>query len=123
LFVHELSIAQSLIEVACEAASNQGADRIKSMRARIGALSGIVKEALLFSFELAAEGTRCAGATLIIDEVPVTAMCPACGAPRELKDGYRFCCAECGTPMSEILSGRELDLVSLEIESDAAADS
>ena len=55
--MHELSIAQSLIDVACEAAEREGANRVTRLTARIGVLSGVVKECLLFSFGLAAEGT------------------------------------------------------------------
>ena len=119
--MHELSVARSLIEVACEAASRQGANRVVSLRVQIGALSSVVKEAIVFAFEIAAAGTACEGATLLIDEIPVTAMCPRCGVARELRTSYDFSCAACGTMMSEIVAGRELDLVSLEIEADASA--
>ena len=62
--MHELSIAQSLIELACEAALREGGDRIERLNLRIGQLSGVVREALEFSFALAAEGTACEGAAV-----------------------------------------------------------
>jgi len=86
-------------------------------------LSGVVKEALQFSFEIAAEETPCEGALLDIEEVPLTVMCPACVEPRTLPNTYHFFCPVCGTPTPEILTGRELDLVSIEIESHATANS
>jgi hydrogenase nickel incorporation protein HypA/HybF len=119
--VHELSIAQSLIELACEAAQQAGAERVGKLSVRIGVLSGVVRESLLFSFELAAEDTACAGAMLDIEDVPLTVMCPQCQAPQTLTDPWRFVCPDCGTPTAEILTGRELELVSLEIEPNVAA--
>lgn len=117
--MHELSIAQSLIETACETAERAGAARVCRIQLRIGALAGVVKEALAFSFDLAAEGTLCAGAVLDVEEVPITVMCPTCQEPRTLAEAWHFSCPECGTPTPEILTGRELDLVSLEIEQHA----
>lgn len=119
--MHELSITQSLVETACDKAQEVGAARVARVHLRIGALSGVVKEALVFSFDLVAEGTLCAGAVLDIEDVPVTVMCPACQQPRTLAETWHFVCPECGTPTPEVLTGRELDLVSLEIEQHAPA--
>jgi hydrogenase nickel incorporation protein HypA/HybF len=118
--VHELSIAQSMIDVACEAASREGAKQVIKLRARIGLLSGVAKTALQFSFDLAAEGTACEGAVLEIEDVPVTVMCPRCNAPQELQILYSFCCPICGTPTPEILTGQELEVVSVELADDDA---
>lgn len=115
--MHEISIAQSLIDVASQAASKEGAGTVTRLNIRVGLLCGVVKDALLFSFELAAEGTACAGAELSIEEVPVTVHCPDCEEAKTLVETYHFCCPNCGTPTPEILSGQELDLVSIEIES------
>lgn len=120
--MHELSIAQCLIESACEAAAAEGAARVTRLHTRIGALSGVVKEALLFSFELAAEGTLCAGAVLEIEEVPITVYCSQCDAPRSLADAWSFVCPVCGAPTPKVLGGRELDLISVEVSSAMSAD-
>jgi hydrogenase nickel incorporation protein HypA/HybF len=119
--VHELSVAQSLIEQACEAAAREGSAQVLKLSLRIGVLSGVVKEALLFSFELAAEDTACQGAALDIEEVPLSVHCPRCAAPQTLADGCHFICPICGTPAPQILTGRELELVSLEIATHATA--
>jgi hydrogenase nickel incorporation protein HypA/HybF len=123
LVVHELSIAQSLIELATEAAAREGAEFVTRLSVRIGVLSGVVKECLLFSFELAAEDTPCAGAELAVEEVALTVMCPCCDEPKALADLYHFLCPTCGSPTPEILTGRELDLVSVEVAGHAAAHS
>ena len=117
--VHELSIAVSLVEAACEKAEELGGVRVEALHLRLGPLSGVVKEALLFSFDLAAEGTPIAGARLEIEEVPLTVRCPRCLANRVL-DSPRLVCPVCATPTSEVVAGRELELKSLEVTEDAA---
>ena len=115
--MHELSIAQSLIELACDAAARERAERVSKLIVRIGRLSGVVKEALLFSFGIAAEGTPCDGAELEIEEIGVTIACPACREIRPLADALDWRCPDCGTPTSEIVTGRELDLAAIVVES------
>jgi hydrogenase nickel incorporation protein HypA/HybF len=119
--VHELSIAQSLIEAACEAAAREGNLSVARLRLRIGLLSGVVSEALLFSFELAAEGTLCAGAVFDIESVPVSVFCDRCREPKTLAESFHFICPTCGAPTAAVLTGRELELVSLELAGHAAA--
>lgn len=118
--MHELSIAQCLVDAACDAASREGSSQVTRLVARVGRLSGVVKEALRFSFDLAAEGTACEGAVLDIEDVFVRVLCPRCDAPRELPDDWHFVCPTCGTPTPDVLTGRELELTSVEIMADAA---
>lgn len=114
--MHELSIAQALIEQANTCAAAQGASRVLTLNLRIGRLSGVAQQALLFSFELAAEDTPCAGARLAIEEIPIRAMCPQCEESKDLGDSYCFICPDCHSPTAELLSGQELELVSIEID-------
>lgn len=119
--MHELSIAQSLIERATDVALLERADVVLSLRLRIGDLAGVDTDALRFSFDLAAEGTPCAGARLEIERVPVTARCPRCDQATELASPYRFVCAVCGDPTSELVTGNELELTAVEIDQDEPA--
>lgn len=117
--MHELSVAQYLIEAACEAAENEGSRRITRLNVRIGALSGIVNEALQFSFDLVADGTACEAAALNLENVAVSVHCRQCDAAHELPEPWRLVCPICGAPTPDVLAGRELELVSIEIETDA----
>jgi hydrogenase nickel incorporation protein HypA/HybF len=112
--MHELSIALSILEIVDEEAARQGG-RIAAVHLKLGPLSGVVKEALMSAFDLAREGTPFAQAELIIDEVPVTAYCPACSVDRTPSSAYDLCCPECGTPTPEVLSGRDLEVVAIEV--------
>jgi hydrogenase nickel incorporation protein HypA/HybF len=68
--MHELSIAISLIELAQEEAERLGNARVSSVHVKLGCLAGVAKEALLFSYDLACEGTPLEGSELIIEETP-----------------------------------------------------
>ena len=113
--MHELSIALSLVDLAQEEAGRQGG-RVCTLHVRIGALAGVVPEALLASYEMASFQTPLEGSRLVIEQVPVVVFCPCCQAQRPLESVQSFCCPECGTPTPQVDRGRELELVALEIE-------
>ncbi len=119
--MHELSIALSLVDVASEAASRLGSVRVEALHVRIGALSGVVKEALAFSFDIATKGTPLEGARLQIEDVPVTAFCARCQSERTLDATFTLRCPICDSPLSEMRHGRELELTALEVTDDDAA--
>lgn len=116
--MHELSIAHSLIEIADQAAQEAGANRVTTVYLRLGVLSGVVKEALLFAFELAAQDTRLADAHLVIEEVPLVVFCPQCQQNVALPTLQRFRCPHCDTPTATVVQGKEVELVSLELIED-----
>lgn len=109
----------SLVEVAAEKAAELGGIHVEALHLRLGPLSGVVREALLFSFDLAAEGTAIEGARLEIEDVPLTVFCPRCEAERQLPSPQSFRCPVCGTPTPDVVSGRELELTALEVTDDA----
>lgn len=113
--MHELSIAISIVELAEEEAERRGV-QITAVHLKLGALSGVVKEALLASYEMACESTPLEGSQLVIEDMPIMVFCPSCQAQRPLNSMQLFCCPECGTPCSEIVHGKELEVVALEIQ-------
>ena len=113
--MHELSIAMSIIEGASEEALNRGAERVHAVHLKLGALSGVVKDALLFSYDLACKDTPLEGSVLLIEEVPVVVYCNTCEAEKTLHSIQRFCCPSCGTLTPKVVSGKQLELVAIEI--------
>lgn len=105
----------SLIDAAAEKAEELGAVRIEALHLKLGKLSGVVPEALLFSFDLAAAGTLIEGARLEIEEIPVSVFCQTCKAEQQLPSIQYFRCPVCDTPTPEVVRGRELELTSLEV--------
>jgi hydrogenase nickel incorporation protein HypA/HybF len=112
--MHELSIALSIVEAAEEEAAERRV-HVNAVYLNLGSLSGVVKDALLASYDLAAAGTPLEGSRLVIEEVPIVAYCPKCQARRGVDSVEWFTCSECHSPISEILEGRELQVCALEI--------
>ena len=113
--MHELSIALSIVEMAEEEASRRGV-RVDAVHLKIGAFSGVVKDSLLFSYDLACDGTALGGSRLIIEEVPTVVYCSACDARRTLDSARHLCCPVCNGPTPEIVQGKELEVVAPEIQ-------
>jgi hydrogenase nickel incorporation protein HypA/HybF len=112
--MHELSIAMSILEMAEQEAAARNA-ALEAIHVRVGALSGVVSQALLSAFDLAREASPLRSVRLQIEEVPVRIHCRTCGADRPVPSMQRLCCAECGTPGADIVQGRELQVVGLEL--------
>lgn len=112
--MHELSIAMSIVDTALEEAERRHV-KIDAVHLDLGPLSGVVADALLFSYQIASSGTPLEGARLVIKEVPIEVYCPACREQRSLSSMQWFCCPECGTPTGEVLHGRELVITALEV--------
>ncbi|MFZ5674569.1 MAG: hydrogenase maturation nickel metallochaperone HypA [Pseudomonadota bacterium] len=113
--MHELTIAASLIAIACDHAEKQGAGRVTRMFVRLGAMRGIARS-LYFCFGPATRGTLCEGARLHIEEIPLTLFCAACKGEKTPRSLANLRCPDCGRPSRQVLSGRELELVDIEIE-------
>ena len=114
--MHELSIALNIIELAERESARYGGSTVRAVHLKLGPLAGVVKEALESSYELASETSAVAGSRLVIEEVPIVAFCPNCQAQRTLSSMQWFCCPECNTPTAEVVHGRELEVVALELE-------
>jgi len=106
----------SLIDVAQEEADRRGGKRVASIHVRLGPLSGVIKDALISAYELAREETPLAKAELIVHETPIRLYCRMCVAERDAQSMQMLCCAVCGEPSNEIISGRELEITAMEIE-------
>ena len=112
--MHELSIAMSIVDMALEESKSREVT-IDAVHVDIGPLSGVVADALLFSYEMACAGTPLEGSRLVICEVPIEVYCPACRTQKTLGSMQWFCCPECGAPTSEIIHGKELAITALEV--------
>jgi len=110
-----LSIALSILEVAEEEAAKHGGAEVEAIHLKVGALAGVVKEALLSAYELACEKTPFERTRLVIEEVPIMMNCPTCAGERPVHSLQRLCCVDCEASASEIVHGRELQVTALEL--------
>uniref|UniRef100_A0AAU2JXQ6 Hydrogenase maturation factor HypA n=1 Tax=Streptomyces sp. NBC_00049 TaxID=2903617 RepID=A0AAU2JXQ6_9ACTN len=115
--MHEMSIAMAVVGQVEEAARAGGASAVTSVRLRVGELAGVVPDALAFCFELACAGTVLEGAELLTESVPARARCGACTATWAVGMPPELCCPGCGRATEvELLSGRELEILSVRWE-------
>jgi hydrogenase nickel incorporation protein HypA/HybF len=114
--MHELAIAESIAGVVEARATECHATHVKSVRLRVGDASGIVADSLTFCFEMVASQTPLlAGATLVIDRVAHRAWCRTCTAEFPVQD-YVAQCPACGDWSERVVSGTELQVLEMEIE-------
>jgi len=102
--------------MAEEESDQRGGVRVNAVHLKLGALAGVVRDALLSSWELACEGTGLQESRLVIEDVPIVAYCPRCLSPRTLDSAQWLVCPECKSPVSEVIHGRELQVFALEIQ-------
>jgi hydrogenase nickel incorporation protein HypA/HybF len=112
--MHEVGIVQSALQTALEEARKSGATRIHLLRLRVGALSGVVPDALGFAFEALSQGTMAEGARLEVDPVPATWWCEPC-QKEFLSQDYFNQCPDCQQASAQLRRGRELHLASIEV--------
>ncbi len=113
--MHELSIALSIVEGAEEEVARQGGGRVSAVFLKLGPLSGVVADALLFSYPMACAGTVLENSELRIEEIPVRIYCAECDREGEPKDYRILRCPYCETPSERVLQGTELELTALEL--------
>jgi hydrogenase nickel incorporation protein HypA/HybF len=111
--MHELSIAISIVDGVLDEAQLRGGLNVEVVRVRVGRLSGVDKDALLFAYELARQDTPLASSTLQIEEVDPVILCPLC--QREHKTDGSLFCPDCGSVTTRIMQGQELEITALEI--------
>jgi hydrogenase nickel incorporation protein HypA/HybF len=112
--MHEVSIMAQTLEIALENAYIQNANKIHRLKMRVGAMSGVVPEALNFAFDVVTEGTIAEGAKLEIEIVSVVCYCPYCQIEFQPKDLF-YECPQCDRLSNKIIAGREIELTSLEV--------
>jgi hydrogenase nickel incorporation protein HypA/HybF len=113
--VHELAVAQALVEQVDAVIDQHHASGATSIRVRIGPLAGVVPELLATAFPLAAAGSRMEHAVLEFSHAPIQVHCQTCGVETEAAMN-RLICGACGDWHTQILSGDELLLESVELE-------
>lgn len=113
--MHEASLIAAALEMARDAARRHAARRIERITVRVGRAAGVEPDALNFAFEaLRGEDDLTAIAELVIEPAPVRCKCAKCmGEFAPPGDDWR--CPACSDSNVELLSGRELDLVGVEV--------
>ena len=113
--MHELGIAQNILEIVQQSVTDNQAPAVRLIRLRVGQLSGVVPDSLEFCFKAIVSDTSMRQASLAIEQMPTVFRCKKCGYRFQVND-LEYLCRECKSPDLEILSGRELDIIEIELE-------
>jgi len=113
--VHEFAVCQSLLTQVETLAQAHGARQVSRILLRIGPLSGIELPLLAQAFTVAQVGTVAANAMLEAESAPIRVHCRSCGADSDAAPN-RLLCAACGDWRTDLISGDELLLASVELE-------
>jgi hydrogenase nickel incorporation protein HypA/HybF len=113
--MHELSIAQNLLEIASGQCLKQGFKEIESINIRVGRASGIMPDALSFAFNAIKSDSIAGHASLNVEVVPVTGLCEDCSNSFTVTEEYVLCCPSCKGTSFKITAGRELEIIDMEV--------
>ena len=114
--MHELAITQSVVDMVVERMAGR---RIATVRVRVGELSGVVPDAMLFCYDLVTAGTDLEGSRLEIECTPGRAHCRDCGRDFAVPDLIMLC--PCGSADVQLLAGKELEVATVELMAEPCA--
>jgi hydrogenase nickel incorporation protein HypA/HybF len=116
--MHELSVTQSVLEIALRHAEQANARRITDLHLVVGELSSVVDDAVQFYWELISEGTAAEGSTLHFRRIPMRLGCSRCSHAFH-PDGDTYACPACGSAAIRVVTGDEFFLESIDIQNGA----
>lgn len=113
--MHELGVTESIASICIRHAQASKATRVLKVNVKLGELTGIVDDYVAFYWDMVTKDTIAQGSELIFNKVPVVAHCPDCDEDFDVVE-YDLTCPKCGKTETEIVSGREFLVESIEIE-------
>ena len=113
--MHEVSIAQGLLEIAIENCKKGGYKGIERIKVKIGKASGVLSDSLMFAFEAIKVDTIAEKAVLVIEEIPISGFCDGCKTRFTVDEAYVTACPNCGSLNLKIETGRELNIDEMEV--------
>lgn len=113
--MHELSITESILEIAVRHAQAANATKVTTINILMGRLSSVVDDSVQFYWDIISADTLCAGATLHFERTPATMRCMECTTEYSFERDL-IPCPKCGSSLARIISGEEFRLDSIEVE-------
>ena len=113
--MHELSLAQGVLDIVQQYVQPDNQHEVRTVRMKVGELSGVVVESLTFCFAAIISGTAMEGARLEIERIHLRCKCRVCQKETLIQDN-KFSCAACGSVDIDIIAGRELQVLDIELD-------
>ncbi len=112
--MHELSIAENIVEIIQDHVPSSGLSRVRNVKLKIGELAGVVPDSLEFCFDAITDQTPMRDAVLVVEHVPFVIECHTCGLVSTNDVGI-ILCARCGSDETKMVSGNELLVMAIEM--------
>jgi hydrogenase nickel incorporation protein HypA/HybF len=117
--MHEMAITQEIVNVVDDARLGAGDNtHVIKVVIKIGKFTAVVPDCIKFYYDMMTENTPMHGAELEFVVVPTIVKCKSCSVDFEFEE-VSFICPECGGSDTEIISGRELLVESIEVSDPA----
>ena len=113
--MHEMSLAEGILQIVEDAAKAQGFSKVREVRLEIGALSGVEVEALSFCMDVVLKNSVADGAKVELDRVPGAGWCMQCADTVAIEALYDAC-PKCGSYQVQATGGTEMRVKDLLVE-------
>lgn len=113
--MHEMSLAESAMQIIEDAARKQSFKRVRTVYLEIGQLACVEPEAMRFCFDAVIKGSIAQGASLQIVDTPGLGRCTQCGTEAQIATLYQAC-PGCGSYGIQVISGDAMRVIELEVE-------
>lgn len=116
--MHEGAIAESIVDILKETKKSENIDKIVRVKLKIGIMSGVMVDALLFALAaLKEEEAIIKDTEFDVMETNVKARCVLCNKDFYFKKGedIMLLCSKCGMPL-DIIEGKEMEIIDIEAE-------
>ncbi len=112
--MHELSIAQNIVDIIRQYVPDDQAEDVRLVKIRVGQMAGVVPDSLEFCFGAIVTDTTLGKARLDIEETPLQSQCKICHEVFAVEQAA-FICPHCGSGETKVISGTELQVVEIEL--------
>jgi hydrogenase nickel incorporation protein HypA/HybF len=112
--MHELGIAQNILEIVRQSVLREQIEAVRGIKIRVGRLSGVVPDSLDFCFNAIVSDTDMRRASLVIEQVPTASECRDCMHRFQVEE-FDFACPACRSTNLELISGKELEIIEIEL--------
>ncbi len=112
--MHELSIAQNIVEIVKQIVPFDELKNVDSIKLKIGEMAGVVSDSLEFGFQAITSETELEGSKLDIEKIPFVFRCNDCRKESGNEFGMTFC-SHCSGTNTTIISGMEIQVVEVDV--------
>lgn len=113
--MHELSVTESILQIAQNHAVAANAQKVNDIYLVIGQLSSIVDDSVQFYWEILTEGTICEKSKLHFSRIQARMQCLACDKEFAI-ESHLIPCPNCGSFNVKIIAGEEFFVESIDVE-------